>query len=461
MAQNNQQRLQENIRELIGGLDDARGLIEKETQRDVSNLLANLSAPDIAGLIDHLDPEEARFVFNLLDDSVASQVITKVNEHIQDELIEGTDQTRLTRLVGEMESDDAADLIARLPEDVAREVLCSIDPGLSERIRELLRYEEDTAGGLMAVELVTVDPNATVKEAIEVVRKVANKDEQIYYVYVVDRRQNLVGTLSLRDLILAQPDQRVSEIMNRDVMSVVQGTDQEEVANIFRKYDLVVLPVVDAKGRLVGKITIDDIVDVIEEEDSEDIAKMVGTSREEMTEHSPVKVAGIRLPWLVICLFGGMGSATIVSHFEDVLGTVLTLAFFVPVLMDMGGNVGVQSATLVVRSLALGEIDSSDLWKRLHREIRTSLIMGLACGAAVGLFAFLWKDNPILGVVVAVAMCGAILAASMTGVLMPMVFKKLGIDPAVATGPVVTTINDWSGLLIYLGLATALLHWLR
>ncbi len=180
-----------------------------------------------------------------------------------------------------------------------------------------------------------------------------------------------------------------------------------------------------------------------------------------MTEHSPVKVAGIRLPWLVICLFGGMGSATIVSHFEDVLGTVLTLAFFVPVLMDMGGNVGVQSATLVVRSLALGEIDTSGLWKRLHREIRTSLIMGVACGAAVGLFAFLWKDNPILGVIVAVAMCVAILAASMTGVLMPMVFKKLGIDPAVATGPVVTTINDWSGLLIYLGLATALLHWLR
>ncbi len=461
MGQNHQQGLQENIRELIAGLDDARGLIEKETQRDISKLLAGLSAPDIADLMDHLDPEEAKFVFNLLDDSITPQVVTKVNERTQQELIEQIDVRNLTRLVGEMESDDAADLVALLPEDVARRVLAAIDTGLSQKIRELLKYEEDTAGGLMAAELVTVGQNAAVKEAIEVVRKAASENEEIYYVYVVDKNQNLIGALSLRDLILARPEQRVPEIMDREVISVMQGTDQEEVANIFRKYDLVVLPVVDEGGHLVGRITVDDIVDVIEEEDSEDIAKMVGTSKEEMTEHSPVKVAGIRLPWLVICLFGGMGSATIVSHFEDVLGTVLTLAFFVPLLMGMGGNVGVQSATLVVRSLALGEIDTSKIWERLFREIRTSLIMGLACGGLVGLFAFLWQGNPTLGVVVAIAMFGAILAASATGVLMPMIFKKLGIDPAVATGPVVTTINDWSGLLIYLGLAAALLHWLK
>ncbi|HID96428.1 MAG TPA: magnesium transporter [Candidatus Latescibacteria bacterium] len=455
------QKILDEVYDLIEGLENVHGLIKKETEKEISALFANLAPPDIADLIDGLDVEKARFVFEILQPPISSEVIRKVNDSTREDLLKELSQDRLVRIIGEMESDDAADLIRQLPPDRAQGVLGSLEKKHSEEIRELLKYEEDTAGGLMELEIVAVNQGATVGEAIEAIRKAADQMENIYNVYVVDPKKRLVGVLPLGRLILARSEQKVSEIMNRDVISVRQGTDQEDVANIFQKYDLSALPVVDEDGKLVGRITVDDIVDVIQEEASEDISKMAGTTEDEITERSSLKIAGIRLPWIITSLVGGIVSASILSSFKETLGQLLALAFFIPVITAMGGNIGVQSASITVRGIALGDINPAKISLRLLREGRVGLVMGFICGSVIGIVALAWEGSPVLGIVVGTAMFCAINVAAIMGTLVPLIFKRIGVDPAIATGPFVTMSNDITGLLIYFGMATLMLRWLR
>ena len=439
--------------------EDIRDLIRQHARGYVANLLADLHPADVAELLEKLSKKERDYLFKLLDKDVASEVILEVEDASREMLLEGMDKERISEIVDEMDSDDAADIVGELPAEIAEAVLDSIDKEDSDEVKKLLRYPEESAGGIMALEFVAVCQDATVAEAIEQIRKAAEKIEEIYNVYVVDGHGLLTGTLSLKQLIISLPDTKIRQIMETEVISVTTDMDQEDVANIFGKYDIVAVPVVDRTGRLVGRITIDDIVDVIEDEVSEDFSRMVGTDDEEIGETSAIKVAGWRLPWIITSLFGGIISGTIISHFKETLGPLLALAFFIPVITAMGGNIGLQSSSMTVRGLATGEISTHRIGRRVWRELRIGVLMGLICGGMVGVVAFLWLKNELLGLIVGGAMFCAITVAASMGIMIPFFFNKLKVDPALASGPFVTMSNDITGLAIYFGLAALLMKW--
>lgn len=439
--------------------DDIQDLIGQNAKGHIINLLTDLHPADIADLLDTLPEKDRRFLFGLLDKEVASDVILEVQDVSRESLLDRLDQQRLSEIVDEMDSDDATDIVSELPTEVAEVVLDSIDKQDSDEVKELLKYPEESAGGIMALEFVAVQQDATVGEAIEQIRKAAEEIKEIYNVYVTDERGVLTGVLPLRQLIISPPDTKISQIMETDVASVTTDMDQEEVANIVSKYDLLAVPVVDRGGNLVGRITIDDIVDVMEDEVSEDFSKMAGTDDEEIGETSALKVAGWRLPWIITSLCGGILSGTIISHFKETLGPLLALAFFIPVITAMGGNIGLQSSSMTVRGLATGEIDTHHLRRRLWRELRIGVLMGAICGGAVGTVAYIWLRNGLLGIIVGGAMFCAVTVAASLGILVPVFFDRLEVDPALASGPFVTMSNDITGLVIYFGLAALLLKW--
>ena len=294
-------------------------------------------------MLDHLPEEKKRFLFELLDPKVAADVLQEVSDLSRDQLLVSIQVPRLEAIIDQTASDDAADIIGELPAEQAEKVLDRIPPERARELRQLLRYDEESAGGIMSKQYVSVPQDATVQEAIERIRASHEEAEFVYYLYATDRRGALVGFVPLAQLVLGRPDQKVSEVMESDVVSVPTDMDQEEVAGLVEKYDLAAIPVVDRAGRLVGRITVDDVVDVIVDEASEDISKMAGTTDEEIRHDSALRIASIRLPWIVISLLGGILSGTIISHFRGTLGSLLALAFFIPVITAMGGNIGIQS----------------------------------------------------------------------------------------------------------------------
>ncbi|MCK5257852.1 MAG: magnesium transporter, partial [Deltaproteobacteria bacterium] len=363
--------------------------------------------------------------------------------------------------VDDMESDDATDLISELPEEQAQQILRGIDREDSEEVQELLKYDKETAGGIMQLELVSVPQSVTVKDAIEQIRSSAGEVEDLHNVFIVNGGKKLVGVLPLRKLILASPDGLVKSIMDSAAINVTPEVDQEEVAEIFRKYDMVSLPVIDHEGTLLGRILVDDVVDVIEKEDSEDIMKMAGIPEEELIYGSHVfEISRARLPWLITNLFGGLLTGYLMWLFRVTLHEVLALITFIPVITAMGGNVGIQSSSIMIRGFAVGRVDFNNLRRILFKERKIGLIMGIACGIVAGCAAVLWHKDPLLGPIVALAMVTAITTAASMGTLIPAFFKKMKIDPAIAAGPFVTTANDIVGIIIYLGIATFFLKFL-
>ncbi|MCU0646329.1 MAG: magnesium transporter, partial [bacterium] len=302
----------------------------------------------------------------------------------------------------------------------------------------------------------------TVDQAIEELRSKADEIEDIYYLYVVDESEKLVGVARLTDLILAKGTTEISEIMDRDVVSVTTDMDQEEVANLARRYDLVSIPVVDKIGRLLGRITFDDVADVMEEEASEDIQRMAGISdEEEFREKSIFRISQVRLPWLLVGFSGELVSAYILHNFEASLNQIIAAAFFIPIIMAMGGNAGIQSSTIMVRGMATGEIGLYDIRRRLFREILVSVVNGLLCGLLLFVVVTFWLKLPKFGIILASVLMLVILNASFVGSLVPVILRKIKIDPAIATGPFITTSNDVLGLLIYLGLITVFMPYLN
>ena len=400
------------------------------------------------------------YAFGLLDADTASDVLVEFDDVTRDKLVSELRHERLSEIVDEMDSDDATDLVSDLPEEVAEKVLEAIDEEDSDEVKELLRHDEDTAGGIMALEFVSVAEGSSVDLAIREIRSKADEVEQVYNVYAVDKEDHLVGFLPLKQLILAKSSQTVSNIMVTDVISVQTDVDQEEVANIFRKYNLVSLPVVDHDGRLVGRITVDDIVDVMEEEASEDIQKMAGIAdEEEIRETSIVKISFGRLPWLIVGFLGQLVAALVLGLFEVSLKEIIALTLFIPLMMAMGGNAGIQAATIVVRGIALGELNPGETAARLAREVKVSLINGSLCAVLLfGVTGLVY--GPTFGSVLAISMIAVMLNASFFGASIPFLLRKFNVDPAIATGPLITTFNDIVGLSIYLGFVTASLRYL-
>jgi magnesium transporter len=449
------------MEKVIDHLKELDQLIEQGREFDIIKLISTFHPADIADLIDALDEEKKKKFFGLLQVETASDVIMELDDISRELIVEDISQDKLTQIVDDMESDDATDLISELPQEQARRILSDIDKEDSEEVQELLQYEEDTAGGIMQLELVAVPQDVTVKDAIEQIRSRAHEVEDLHNVFILDDDEKLVGVLPLRKLILASPDSLIAPIMDAATINVTPEVDQEEVAEIFRKYDIVSLPVVDHAGKLLGRIMVDDVVDVIEQEDSEDIMKMAGIPEEDLVYGSHIfAISRARLPWLITNLFGGLLTGYLMWLFRIALHEILALVTFIPVITAMGGNIGIQSSSIMIRGFAVGRVDFNNLRRFLFNEIRIGLIMGIACGTLAGCAAVLWHKDPLLGPIVALAMVTAITVAAAMGTLIPAFFKKIRIDPAIASGPFVTTANDIVVIVIYLGIATLFLKYL-
>lgn len=438
-------------------VEDVKASIEDKNSGFLKKMIDDLRPADLADLIEHLKPEERLFLFEMLEPEGAGEVLVEIEAPVQESIISDLDNKAITEIVQELDSDDAADLVGDLPAERAKDIIETLGDEASEELEKLLPYHEDSAGGIMALEFVSVRDQSTIQEAIDIIRQKREEVERLYYLWVIDDFDKLVGLVSLKDLVLEPPDRIVREIMNPEVISVDVDRDQEEVAHLFKKYDLVAVPVVDKYHRLVGRITHDDIIDVIEEEADEDISLMAGVIRQEVAEESSIKISRARLPWLVVGLMGEILAAGVINQFEASLEKLIALAFFFPVIMAMGGSTGTQASTVAVRGLATGDISLVNIGKRLWVEMKVALANGIICGILLGVVVSFWLKDYRLGLIISVTLMIIILIAGFNGAFIPLAFKKLNIDPALASGPFVTTSNDIIGLFIYLGLVTMFL----
>lgn len=441
------------------GLD--RGLLDDLDEDGLRELVESAHAADLAQLMNRVDREAAAALFQAMDGELRAEVFTELDEGLQEALLGQLPNRELGEIIGGMESDDAADVLQTLrdqDEERADTVLQSLEPELRDDLQALLEYGEDTAGGVMATEFVAVTHDTPVDAAIGRIRELAaSRDIQdVYSVFVVDGAGHLLGSVSLQTLLLARRDRRLGELMDTDIRSVPVHMDQERLAALAVKYDLVSIPVVDDDGVLVGRVTMDDVYDIVGEEAAEDIARISGTD-EEVLEHSTLVIVRERLPWLLLGLAGGLCAALVMSGFGPALGRSPQSVYFVPIVMGMGGNAGIQSSTVVVRGLATGELRTGDLWQRLWKELKVSLLIGLTCALLVGLAVSLVLGNLREAGVVTLSLLCVILQASVIGGTMPIVLKRMGIDPAIATGPFITTGNDILGVTLYLGLVNLFL----
>ena len=420
----------------------------------IQELLKDFHVADIAYVLNLLEEEDIVPIISGFEGKLQAGILAELVDSKQEYVTDHLEKDVLARIVENLESDDAADLLGVLDEGEQQQVLDQVDSEDARDVRELLQHEADTAGGIMSKEVVSIVNDATVEEAIHEIRRAAVETKQIYNVYVVDKEEPiLLGVVPLNELVISGPEVLLSEIMS-DVRSVMASLDQEDVARMAQKYNLVEIPVVDEGGRLLGRITYDDIMDVIEEEAEEDIARLAGTQNEESYEDSWLEISKNRIAWLIIGLAGGIFAAYIISKFEHALNEVLLLAFFVPVIMAMGGIVGIQSSTITVRALATGEIGPGSLRKRIIRELVVGGINGSICSLLITLLIFLWQGDSALSMVVGAAMFFVMMMSTLSGTLIPLLLSRFKVDPGIATGPFVTTLNDVVGLLIYFGLAT-------
>lgn len=368
------------------------------------------------------------------------------------------DSRYAAQVVGSMQYDNAVDILNELPKDMVATFLPLMNREDREEIRSLMNYEEDTAGGIMTTEFVSIDSDMTVRQSMEYLKEVAPNSETIYYIFVTDPSNKLAGIISLRDLIVAEDDEYIGDIMKERVISVRAADDQEEVANKMRDYDFLAVPVIDYQNHLVGIITADDIMDVIHEEAEEDYYRLAGMSEQESPINSTaVESAKKRLPWLIGLTFMGMITATMLSTFEETLEKVAILGAFIPIIGGMAGNAGTQSLAVAVRGLSTGEIREASLGKLAIKDIVTGMLTGVVCGVLLfGIISILF-GQPMLGVIVSISLFVAMTVATLSGTFIPMGMQKIGIDPAVASGPFITTSNDIISLVIYFSLANALM----
>ena len=443
-------------------LETVKRLIRRGATPSLSNLLSKSHPADVAHLFHDLDRREQQSLFELVTDpELSATVLSELDPEVSAQLIENLNKEEIVSILDEMASDDAVDVIQNLPEELAEEILQLMEDEDSSEIEQLLQYDEDTAGGIMSTDIFSLSEEMSVREAIGAIQQ-AEHVEMVFYLYVTDAHNHLVGVLSLRQLLTVSPAKKLGEIMGRDVISVHTDVDQEEVARVVEKYNILAIPVVNERNKLLGVITVDDIIDVIRAEATEDIYKMAGASDEELLlGYRSFQIARLRLPWLLTNLLGGVATGLLMWKFKVTLEAVIALITFIPVITGMGGNVGAQSATIVVRGFATGRIDFGSIRRVIFRELRVGIIMGVVCGCVIGAIAYAWHGNPYLGLVVGMAMIFAITVAAAMGVIAPAFFKRIGIDPAIAAAPFVQTANDITGILIYFATATFFIELLK
>lgn len=433
-------------------------LIAEDKEDALLTLLEEVHYADIAEIIEEIEYDEAVYIIKLLESDVTSEIIAELDEDTRENILKSLSSKEIAEEISELDTDDAADIISELSDKQIKEVIAHIeDEEHAKDIIELLRYDEDTAGGLMAKELVKVNENWNVLTCVKEMRAQAEEVTRVHSIYVVDDNDILKGRLSLKDLLTTSTKTAIKDVYIKKVDAVNVNDDAEDVAKIMQKYDLEAIPVVDELGRLVGRITIDDIVDVIKEEAEKDYQMAAGISQDVEADDTIWELTKARLPWLVLALFGGFVSVSILGGFQEALTNYPVLFFFTPLIAAMAGNVGVQSSAIIVQGLANDSLRGS-YWQRLLKEVSQSLLNGFVLATllmSVGMF-FLGFDFKV-GVTVAISLISVIIIASIIGTFIPIILDKKGIDPALATGPFITTSNDILGILIYFSIAKLIL----
>ncbi|MCL6260596.1 magnesium transporter [Aquiflexum sp. TKW24L] len=440
-------------------LESLQESIEIQDIGFITESFEGANVADIASLLDELNMEDAIYVLRLLPATTAADILIELDEDSLIQVIRELEPIELAGLIDQMESDDAADILILMPTKDREDVISHLqEREKSNNILDLLRYDEDSAGGLMAKEFIRANKNWNVVQTIEEIRRQAEKVEKIYSIYVVDNRQHLLGRVSLKKIILASADTKISDIYEPELISISTHMDGEKVAEIMRKYDLESVPVVNAKNRLVGRITVDDILDLIREQSEEDIQAMTGISSDVEESDSIFRISKARLPWLLIGVIGGLMGAKIIGFFEDGLSKYIALASFIPLVAATGGNVGIQSSSLVVQSLASKSVFDDTPWQRFIKGLLIALVNGIVLGSFVFLVVvFIYGFESIFGLTIGLAMFCVVLLSSFMGTITPLVLDRFGINPAIASGPFITTANDLLGLSVYFGVAMLLL----
>jgi magnesium transporter len=401
---------------------------------------------------------QQRKLFSLISDVEQKGILfAELDEDTFQDLIDDMKVEDIVRILESMPADDVADIIGRLPEEKSQTILDKMKKAESEEVEDLLRYEDDTAGGIMVPDFIALREDVTARKAIESLQTEHSDVEMAFYLYVVDEYGKLVGVSSLRQLVVVAPETLLKEFMTTDVFSVQTDMDQEEVARLVARYDILAVPVVDGSNRLVGIVTVDDVIDILRKEATEDILKMAGAGEEFVETKSIFKSTRIRLPWLFASCIGGIFAFFIIGQFESSLSKIAALAAFIPVIMGMGGNIGTQSSTIVVRGLATGRINVREIWPVVFKELTIGIILGLVYGLLIGSVAQFRYSMEALAISVALAVICSMSIAALVGSLVPMAFARINIDPAVATGPLVTTSIDIISVFFYFLIATTLL----
>lgn len=433
-------------------LDDVRQLIGAAEWSKLLVLTGALHPADMAELVLLLDEDERRTFVEHLPADVIGQMFEFSEDSDLEELVEAVDVEKLPEALAGLDDDVVADVLQELDDEERAETLASLNR--TDDIEGLLEYEDESAGSLMSRGFVALNEWQTVQSAIEYLRLTQPPSSRAYYLYIVDREKRLVGNLSIRDLLVSSPQTRLGDITNRDVHAVTTETDQEEAARLLQKYNLLAVPVVDEAGRLVGVTLADDLIDVVREEATEDMYRMAGILEEERISSSVAISVRRRLPWLLVNTLTAFLGAAVVSVFDDTLATVTLLAFFMPVVAGQGGNAGTQTATIAVRSIALGDLRVADLFIACRKEIVVGFANGCAVGIVAGLVAYVWQENLALSIVLALALMLTVTMATVNGILIPLGLKAAKVDPALATNIFVTMSTDILGFFIFLGLAS-------
>lgn len=433
-------------------------LNEVSTER-LRRCLQEFHAADIAEMMDTVNIAQGIKVLRVMESGKAAAALMEIDRDMIPRLLEGLGRKRTAEIFTEMFTDDAADLVGKLPLDQQQTILDLMHARDAKTVRQLLQYGKETAGGIMTTEYVVIPQDITAAQAIETLRFIAPDAETVYYVYVVNGSNQLVGIISLRELIVSSPGSLIKDIMRTNVISVHVRTDQEEVARQVAKYDFLAIPVVNDYTELLGIVTVDDVLDVIEEEATEDIMLMTASMDSEGQEFDAgaLQRAARRLPWLVILMFGSLLAGNVIAGFSSTLEQVTALAFFITVMAGGPGNVATQSLAVVVRGLATGQVDPGKVFSVIFKEVRVGVLVGAVCGTVLAMIGYVWRRSPELGLVVGAALALSMIMATVLGSLVPLVINRMGIDPALASGPFITTLMDVISMLIYFSLASIIL----
>ena len=436
-------------------------LLEQNKLAELKEILINENPIDIAEVFEEFPKEKYLIIFKLLPKDFSSEVFSYLSPEKQQEVIENITDDEIKFIVEDMYLDDTVDFIEEMPANIVDKILKNTSSDKRKLINQMLKYPENSAGSVMTVEYISFKDNYTVKQAIEYYRKVAIDKEETDICFVTDTKKKLVGIISLKTLILSKDDSYIQDEMDTNFVSVLTLDDQEEIAALFRKYDLTTMPVVDHEDRLVGVITVDDIVDVIDQENTEDIQKMaaMNPSDEEYLKESVVSLAKHRILWLLVLMISATFTGLVIKKYEDILQSAVYLATFIPMLMDTGGNAGSQSATLVIRGIALEEIEFSDIFRVIWKELRVSILVGFILSAVNFIRIYYFTRSGLeTSLVVAISMFLTVIMAKVVGGVLPLVAKSLKIDPAIMASPLITTIVDTAALIIFFKLSVIFLH---